>query len=370
MRAFLVCVVLALLIGVPTLADDSALGAVGGTLQPMIQHPSVRMVSEDVNIKVGPDNIKVACKFVFRNEGKAVDVKMGFPEDHGGDSSGFRYFKARVDGKPVAVRHIKSPREEGADSRDWWVKTVHFNAGQTRVVEDFYGGRPSGDSMGGTWLTYVLQTGRSWKGPIGRAVVRVDLSAVRDYQTIIPQPSGYRRQGDTLVWDWKNIEPREDIGVRYRWNYSWFVVDGEDMSEMTPYRRSWPDEDRSPVPRVVNGILMVPNDVLEQVLRHTRCEPHAKIPKSMVVTCEGKSLVLTADSRKAVIGGNIITLPRAPKIMGGRMAIPLLSVGQALGFKITRDSVKGITYINSPRQPKSKATTSTRLEVPRWHHTP
>ena len=332
-------------------ADDSALGAVGGTLQPMVEHPSIRMVSEAVNIQVGPEKIDVTCKFVFRNEGKAVDVKMGFPEEHGGDSSGFAYFRARVDGKSVKVTHTKTKHEESDDYRDWYVKTVHFGRGRTRVVEDFYGGRPSGDSSGSTYVVYVLETGRSWKGPIGRAVITMDLSAVRDFQTFIPSPAGYRKRGNHITWEWRDFEPKDNIKLDYTWNYTWFIVDGTSMSDSLLCNRSWPPEMRISVPRVVNGLLMVPFMKFEELLPGSRCE-HSKSKDEVLIIYRDKTLRLKAGSRTAYLNGKSIQLPRSPRVEGYHLAIPFVSVGQALGFKVTRDHVHGRTSIASPKPPK------------------
>lgn len=63
------------------LADDSALSGIGGrAVAPMAQHPSVRMVSETVAVRLTDKGTRVHCEFLFRNEGKACMVTMGFPE--------------------------------------------------------------------------------------------------------------------------------------------------------------------------------------------------------------------------------------------------------------------------------------------------
>lgn len=347
MLVILVSAIIATL-AIPLQANDTAMGAVGGTLQPMAEHPSIRMVSEDIRIQVRPDKISVTCKFIFRNEGKAVDVEMGFPEDHGGDSSGFAYFRARVDGKPVTVAHAKTKHNDMGGGRDWWVKTVHFEPGQTRVVEDFYGGNPSGDSLGGTWVTYVLKTGKNWKGPIGHAVITMDLSAVSDFQTLVPSPAGYRKQGNSITWEWRDFEPRDDIRLSYTWNYTRFIVDGRDVSGMSPYHRSWPLEMRISHSRVVHGLLMVSYTMIKDVLPEISCERLPGMKNVVLMKYRDKSLQLKAGTPTAYLNGKALTLPRPPRIEDDHLVIPFVSVGQALGFKITRDHESGKTYINSP----------------------
>ncbi len=66
--------------------------------------------------------------------------------------------------------------------RRWRVKSVPFAAHQTRVVRDEYVAALSYPSMvsrspeDARWFTYILDTGASWKGPIGRERVTIDLS--------------------------------------------------------------------------------------------------------------------------------------------------------------------------------------------------
>jgi hypothetical protein len=122
-------------------ADDAALEAVGGNLSPMKGHPAIRMVGEEVHIKL-PDG-KVEARFVFKNEGPATTITIGFPEQ-GKDTMPRRpshlvSFKSWVDGKLVSTKQVftEKPEDGGNDYyyKSWWIKKVPFAKGQTLTIE-------------------------------------------------------------------------------------------------------------------------------------------------------------------------------------------------------------------------------------------
>jgi len=151
------------------------------------------MVSERIVIDVNKKGASYNCTFVFRNEGPACKVRMGFPDRGEGaeETSYFEQlseatskkrpkpvfqdltnFKSYVNGKPVKTEVV--PVEEKPES--WHVKTVTFGKGQTLTVRDTF----SADF--GFGLTrngaaerrrYIMSTGASWKGKIGTAEVIV-----------------------------------------------------------------------------------------------------------------------------------------------------------------------------------------------------
>ncbi len=138
------------------------------------------MQSEVVLLDIGPRDVKADCQFVFKNTGPACTLRMGFPD---GDSqreqeqeesgstklkSVFSSFDSFVDGRRVETALVR-----GKDY-DWHAKTVSFAANGIRRVREVYT-VPLGmdDSAQQEHYTayYVLQTGASWRGPIGRMEV-------------------------------------------------------------------------------------------------------------------------------------------------------------------------------------------------------
>ena len=354
MRAVFLAVLLAVLLAPVACANDPALGAVGGVLQPMDQHPSVMMLSEHIYIKLMPDRVAVDCRFHFTNTGDPVTVKMGFPEDHAGDSSGFEYFRSKVDGKPVKVERVRGEWRNEYEGRNWYVKDVSFGRRQSRIIEESYGGMAGAVSIGEIRFTsYVLTTGKPWLGKIGKAIVVVDTSAIRDHQTIRIAPKPQSREGDRLIWSAVNLEPEHDIHIRYWPGFSDLVIDGKDLSTDADFyiAEDGPiavtvDEGRKRrvvVPRVEEGVLMAPARRLNWLLG-VRAEP-GTAPGSVVLSGGGTTMTVVAGSRTATVDGAPVSLPRAPYIRHGIIMVPVAAVGNALGASVRHEKSTGKIHI-------------------------
>ena len=187
-----IAVLLTLCMGIlPTLANDMSITGVGGSLHPLHgQHPQVRMVREKVNVEVGQYNYKVRANFVFRNQGKATNVKMGFPETGGGDGlpdeserhkSTFLKFSSSVDGNKVPVKRVLLNRDID-EYEAAWVKTVRFSAGQTRHVQVDYTAPIGGASgLGYAQLVAYDFTGGNWAGDVESSVLDIHFEQPGDY---------------------------------------------------------------------------------------------------------------------------------------------------------------------------------------------
>src|SRR5258706_13316834 len=145
------------------------------------------MQSELVQMELHEKVIKVDCKFVFHNSGPACTVRMGFPdqgvgamEPYQGDplpkknlKATFLTYESYVDGKKVPTELLPT------DDRSlfWHAKTVTFPADSDCIIRDVYT-LPPGQQVtneNGLYMQtyYVLHTGASWKGPIGRAEIAI-----------------------------------------------------------------------------------------------------------------------------------------------------------------------------------------------------
>ena len=171
------------LLGLGTIApaDNAALTS-GGLPRMMSGHPTISMVSEVVKVVVHGKRVDTDCTFVFDNLGNACTVNMGFPDFgmwaydyvHQKPKSIFKSFQSYVDGKRVATRLVL-----GADKREQWqTKLVSFEKDGSRVVREVYstelGGAAASIDVGAA--SYVLHTGASWKGGIGKATVRFEFA--------------------------------------------------------------------------------------------------------------------------------------------------------------------------------------------------
>ncbi|HZT41528.1 MAG TPA: hypothetical protein VFA07_05045 [Chthonomonadaceae bacterium] len=167
-------------------------------------HPSVSMTSEVVKITIQGHQTRVDCDFVFTNHGPACSVRMGFPDVGEGASdpdeeeadfknkpphTTFTSFRSYVDGKPAPTRLIRADTE----GHYWHAKTVFFPANSTLHIRDVYTqdvgggivqvGQKTGEA---DQIGYVLHTGASWHGPIGRSEIDITLPGTLFHGT--PQP--------------------------------------------------------------------------------------------------------------------------------------------------------------------------------------
>jgi hypothetical protein len=326
-------------------ADDSAMSDIsGGTVQPMKSHPTIRMVNETVDIKLGEKVGRewpafVRCEFQLRNDGAATDVTIGFPEEASSEgdscpSMRLRGFESWVDGKKVKVSYMPVPKQKkpDADAQEgkyeaWFVKKVHFEAGQTHRVVDAYSMRLGSSNTAGEvthcLLSYVLRTGANWKGTIESAVIRADLSPAAAYYQVSAIPPGYTRKQNTLTWTLKDLEPKEDIHVTLTPKVP-LLNHKKVKGEWEPFF-------------VRNGIVMASLQFLGE-----KSELHGK---RVILHANGHVLELAPGSQSAVLDGKKIALKMAPwmektdRIKGAAVephdyAVPLEEVVTLLGGRV------------------------------------
>lgn len=222
-RAWLLAAVLGLLApAIVCRADDESLVGVSGTIEALSPNPSIRMVEESVHIGDPTDPHGVA-RFVFKNEGPATDVLIGFPET--GDqiapgkpaSPGLIHFRSFVDGKRVKVHRHMAHHEPALfsdfDYVAWYMKRVHFAARQAHVIVDEYDGGGGSQGSGLKYFIYVLKSGATWKGPIGRAVITANIGKIANCSPVSITPVCYTRRGSLITWDLRNFKPTQNIEI-------------------------------------------------------------------------------------------------------------------------------------------------------------
>ncbi|MFA5031377.1 MAG: DUF4424 family protein, partial [bacterium] len=187
----------------PLFADDALLFESAHNVYP-INSKNIVMQAETVNIKVAPPSdstkiygwakkkILVDCIFKFVNTGEAVkDALLGFPgvdeTQHSFYDSNLNDFNVWIDNKPVPV-NIKEETKRGENEmtgekdvefpvRKWYTWKVDFAKGETKTIRNTYWGYPSMWSAGTHHvISYILETGAGWKGPIGKANITIDLN--------------------------------------------------------------------------------------------------------------------------------------------------------------------------------------------------
>lgn len=217
------------------LADDTSAGRDVDGIYP-VQSVDVEMVEEDVTIELfTPEGVtslpglysRARCEFVFRNKTAGpLDVLMAFPaEPAAAENPDYgdpvvRDFKSLVGDRelPVTLEPASSQVASGLGSySSWYTFTVHFGPGEQVSVVNTYWVKNTSNSIGEVFVRYVLETGRYWSGPIGRATVTVKLGDVGPWYVDNLYPGNWRfaPDGHSLVWHRENFEPVYNLAVRY-----------------------------------------------------------------------------------------------------------------------------------------------------------
>jgi len=254
------------------LADVTPEPEFGESLSPRTP-TNVAMVEETVNVLLGREFAEVMATFTLKNTGKAVTLRVGFPDvavpksttsgkpPEGLSAYSLRDFTATVEGGVVKhayeyprrngspfgalelSKQIGKIREEIRRSRNeklramlrdriaqlekkwsrytyrgWLVWEMTFGSGQTRRVEVKYRVpyRPpyTATLLGAGTFEYILRTGAPWKGPIKKAVIAVQLEKLLGRKNVLNiAPKGYKWRENTIKWTFTNLEPEQDIAI-------------------------------------------------------------------------------------------------------------------------------------------------------------
>lgn len=62
-------------------------------------------------------------------------------------------------------------------------------------------------------FTYILKTGAPWFGSIGQVDIAMELPGPVKKESFLKIPPGYRIQGNSIRWRWRNLEPDTNFQV-------------------------------------------------------------------------------------------------------------------------------------------------------------
>lgn len=177
-------------------ADDTSVGGIGGAVYPTTSS-DITMEAETVQAVLYGGFAEYRVDFRFVNDGPEQTLMLGFPfavtrAEEGYQSYPPTAFRAWQDGRPLDVIVGRDVRQ--SDHRDgtigYFLHEATFPRGPTTITVGYLTrpSRSSGNSFyeiaraqgfeGSTivndaWYDYWLHTGASWRGPIGKAVVRI-----------------------------------------------------------------------------------------------------------------------------------------------------------------------------------------------------
>lgn len=229
----LLLVFAALFVATHAFANDSAISGTSGTpgsLKATVlagEHKSIRMVREQIDMRIGQNDYVTDARFVFHNSGPTTTVRMGFPEGAGGDSdfaeikktTSFKEFETWVDGKRIkATRLISSAQPDDFDFDAYWVKSVRFARGQTRHVRVRYRSELGSTSDQSNYFFYDF-TGGNWKGKVDESILRVTFTVPGTYKLfpnrdIKDEPFRSDRNNE-ILFRWRNWQAQEGFGLRF-----------------------------------------------------------------------------------------------------------------------------------------------------------
>lgn len=245
------------------LANDTAVGGVGGNVYPL-SNADIRMRAETVQAVCYRGFAEYRVEFKFVNEGPSQVVKLGFPfrvtlSDSMGNAP--IAFRAWQDGEPLHVSLGRGVSQQdlmnGEQSLGYYLHEAELPPGETTITVSYFA-LPTVSSGSrfpqlapsevaalniNAWdakYNYWVHTGAGWKGDIGKTVIRfsladdfmgwgvdapLSLEGARADNTTGPAPY-VRVDKRTYQWVYEDYEPSEDHDVQLafdRPNYFWFT---------------------------------------------------------------------------------------------------------------------------------------------------
>lgn len=229
MRAYLWSLIALAVFFAPSLsgANDAPIRIKGGGASLNSPHPTIRMHSEEVAIRLHKDSYTVEAVFHFFNSGETTTEWVGFPKRALGylsfEPQDFIRFETWVDGKkttfleePVPFRGVRNfldalVSQSGVltDYR-WLVKRVTFPAHATTTTRVRY--EAAYHRLSDAKIAYYIYgTGAYCKGTIGNAVFEVDgsdVGGIRHFKVMIDRSAKRTTILENLLrYELKNFKP-------------------------------------------------------------------------------------------------------------------------------------------------------------------
>ncbi|MBI5359499.1 MAG: hypothetical protein HZA48_02840 [Planctomycetes bacterium] len=183
----------------------------------------IEMQSEEVFLILGKTSLKVKAVFHMKNTGTEISLKEGFPMGYYPDI--MKDFQTISSGKKLDTSIINLSAGEIDHNKpvnDYWVtweNVYRENSTSTDEVsyrvewtdwekDGFY-------STGGQSAGYILHTGSSWKGVIGKAVITLSFEDNLATQNIISisRPDAAVFQDGRVIWTFTDIEPAKSDDI-------------------------------------------------------------------------------------------------------------------------------------------------------------
>ncbi|MBN1163837.1 MAG: hypothetical protein JXB45_04615 [Candidatus Krumholzibacteriota bacterium] len=195
---------------------------------------AVRMVEEDVVVRVFKDRVVTVAEFSMYNEGETIRMEVGFPYAYEDE---FIEFQAFVDGRKI---HVRDARKENVGRKKvtqyWKLWKMTFKQGKACNIKVKYQTKPYENNnfyiknypslpddilselqqvTRSGHATYWVYTGKGWKGTLDRCRISFELVDKSDgnIKSYHPQEGKLTERG--VAWEYTDYEPSGFVSIEY-----------------------------------------------------------------------------------------------------------------------------------------------------------
>jgi hypothetical protein len=221
---------------------------------------NVTIEDEKLTIDLHQEFAEVEVRYRMKNTAGKVDQDFFFPVERWAESDGEDAGSAKIDlegytisagGAELKFENVDAKGEKPKPAKDerwgefqpgtrlWKKSSIPFAAGQTQEVviryRSPYGAVQSSVSEDGhsdeLYFRYSLSPAATWKGPIGKGKITVNILHPRPEETVIAKPKDrFKKASDTqFTWEFQNLKPTlaDDIKIVVHPAYDTYPAHGE-----------------------------------------------------------------------------------------------------------------------------------------------
>ena len=210
------------------------------------QHTDVAIENEALKIDLHPEHADVDVRYRMHNTGPEVQQDFFFPVERWGknpdvdiqEGTDIDQYQISVDGAELKWTDVSGPKEEKSETtsgqfwqqnvstiKSWKKSVIPFDRNQTREVTIHYRARyaendesVSDDShISDATFAYSLSPAATWKGPIGKGKVEINVLHTEPEDVSIKKPKKrFQKVNDThYEWQFENLKPKlaDDIRI-------------------------------------------------------------------------------------------------------------------------------------------------------------
>ncbi len=232
------------------------------------RHTDVAIENETVKIDLHPEYAAVDVHYHMHNTGPKVQQDFFFPVERWGKSpdadtepkqSDIEHYRISIDGKELKSSNVAGAKEESSETKEgiskaneesseaeeeggettsgpfwqrelptiksWKKSVIPFEQNQTRDVTIHYNARYAEHDesisddlhVSDATLAYSLSPAATWKGPIGKGKIEINILHPESEDISIEKPKErFKKIGDTRYeWDFENLKPTlaDDIRI-------------------------------------------------------------------------------------------------------------------------------------------------------------